>query len=44
VEENDAAMSQEGIMCLNCYALTLKHKQQGDNPSSPLLARLYQHK
>ena len=33
VEENDAAMSKEGIMCLDCYAQTLQHKQQGDDPS-----------
>lgn len=36
VEENDAAMSKEGVMCLTCYALTLKPKQQTDDPSSPL--------
>lgn len=41
VEENDAAMSKEGVMCLECYALALKHKQQGDDPSSALLTRLY---
>jgi hypothetical protein len=41
VEENDAAMSKEGVMCLNCYALALKLKQGGDDPSSPLLTRLY---
>jgi DNA-directed RNA polymerase subunit RPC12/RpoP len=40
VEENDAAMSREGVMCLDCYALTLKYKQQGADPSSSLLARL----
>ncbi|MBI1877028.1 MAG: hypothetical protein HYR94_02120 [Chloroflexi bacterium] len=40
VEENDAAMSKEGVMCLGCYTLALKHKQQGDDPSAPLLARL----
>lgn len=44
VEENDAAMSKEGIMCLDCYALALQHKQQGDDPSSLLLTRLYQSK
>jgi hypothetical protein len=26
VAENDAAMSKEGVMCLDCYAFTLKHK------------------
>lgn len=40
VEENDAAMSREGVMCLDCYALALKHKPHGDDPSSSLLARL----
>ncbi len=40
VEENDAAMSKEGVMCLDCYALALKPKQQGDDPSASLLARL----
>lgn len=30
VEENDAAMAKEGIMCLDCYALALQHKQQGN--------------
>jgi hypothetical protein len=40
VEENDAAMSREGVMCLECYALALKHKQQGADPSSLLLTRL----
>ena len=40
VVENDAAMSKEGLMCLDCYALSLKHKPQGDDPSSPLLTRL----
>jgi hypothetical protein len=39
VEENDAAMSREGVMCLDCYALALKHKPHGDDPSSSLLAR-----
>lgn len=41
VEENDAAMSKEGVMCLDCYALALKPKKQGDESSSPLLTRLY---
>lgn len=41
VEENDAAMSKEGIMCLDCYTLALQRKQLGDDSSSPLLARLY---
>jgi hypothetical protein len=44
VEENNAAMSKEGVMCLDCYALALKHKQQGDDPPSSLLTRLYQNK
>ena len=25
VEENDAAMSKEGVMCLDCYTLTLNN-------------------
>ncbi len=44
VEENDAAMSKEGVMCLDCYALTLRPKKQGDELSSLLLTRLYQDK
>ena len=40
VEENDAAMSKEGVMCLDCYAFALKSKQQGNETSSPLLSRL----
>lgn len=43
VEENDAAMSKEGVMCLSCYALTLK-QQTGDEASSLLLTRLYPNK
>ena len=39
VAENDAAMSKEGVMCLDCYALVLKHEQPGNNPSSFLSAR-----
>ena len=27
VEENDAAMSKEGVMCLDCYTLLLKRKK-----------------
>lgn len=44
VAENDAAMSKEGVMCLTCYALTLKPKQPGDEPSSLLLTKLYPNK
>jgi len=44
MEENDAAMSKEGVMCLDCYTLLLKQKQERDNPSSASLARLYQAK
>lgn len=41
VGENDAAMSKEGIMCLDCYTLALQQKQHGDDSSSLLLAHLY---
>lgn len=44
VEENNAAMSKEGVMCLACYALTLKPKPMGDEPLSPLLTGRYQNK
>jgi hypothetical protein len=40
VEENDAAMSKEGVMCLDCYALSLKRKQERDDRSSAALTRL----
>jgi DNA-directed RNA polymerase subunit RPC12/RpoP len=30
VEENDAAMSKEGVMCLDCYTLLLKRKKERD--------------
>lgn len=39
VEENEAAMSKGGVMCLTCYARALQAKHQGDEPSSPLLPR-----
>jgi hypothetical protein len=44
VEENNAAMSKKGVMCLDCYTLLLKQKQERDDPSSASLARLYQAK
>lgn len=44
IEENDAAMSKEGVMCLDCYTLLLRQKQERDDPSSASLARLYQTK
>lgn len=44
MEENDAAMSKQGVMCLDCYTLLLKQKQERDDPSSANLARLYQAK
>jgi hypothetical protein len=28
VEESNAAMSEEGVMCLDCYTLSLRHKQK----------------
>jgi hypothetical protein len=31
VAENDAAMSKEGVMCLDCYTLSLKNKKVRDN-------------
>jgi hypothetical protein len=42
VEENGAAMSPEGVMCLDCYLRGLQQKQERDDPSSARLARLYQ--
>jgi hypothetical protein len=34
VEENDAAMSKEGVMCLDCYTLSRKSKQEpGQRPT-----------
>jgi hypothetical protein len=46
VEENDAAMSKEGVMCLDCYTLSLKRKKERDpdDKSPTTLARLYQAK
>lgn len=44
VEENDAAIAKEGVMCLDCYTLLLKRKQEQNDPSSAALARLYQAK
>jgi hypothetical protein len=42
--ENNATMSKEGVMCLDCYTLLLKQKQGRDGSSSAILARLYQAK
>ena len=46
VEENDAAMSKKGVMCLDCYTLSLKRKKERDpdDTSPATLARLYQAK
>jgi hypothetical protein len=43
VEENGAAMSKEGVMCLDCYTLARKRKTELDkNDNSPAtLARLH---
>jgi DNA-directed RNA polymerase subunit RPC12/RpoP len=41
VEENDAAMSKEGVMCLDCYTLLLKRKKERDrDDTSPATLRL----
>ena len=34
-EENDAAMSKEGVMCLNCYTLSLKRKKSETQTTLP---------
>jgi hypothetical protein len=40
VEENDAAMSKEGVMCLDCYTLSLKRKKERDrDDTSPATLR-----
>jgi len=41
VEENDAAMSKEGVMCLDCYTLFLKRiKERNRDDTSPATLRL----